>query len=94
MKITLLDQSVDQVPVSGPLARSDLSRRFEGESVGRALELVGERWTLLILLRRSSGAAGSVSSCGTLAFAAPCCPSRLQDARQVGLFGQCRLHSD
>src|ERR1700740_3665062 len=30
-------------------ASSDLSHRFEGESVGRALELVGERWTLLIL---------------------------------------------
>src|SRR6202030_1617851 len=28
---------------------SDLSHRFEAESVGRALELVGERWTLLIL---------------------------------------------
>ena len=27
----------------------DLSHRFEAESVGRALELVGERWTLLIL---------------------------------------------
>lgn len=31
------------------MAVSDLSHRFEGESVGRALELVGERWTLLIL---------------------------------------------
>jgi DNA-binding HxlR family transcriptional regulator len=30
-------------------ASSDLSQRFDGESVGRALELVGERWTLLIL---------------------------------------------
>ncbi len=30
-------------------ASTDLSHRFEGESVGRALELVGERWTLLIL---------------------------------------------
>src|SRR6202048_5576277 len=30
-------------------APSDLSHRFDGESVGRALELVGERWTLLIL---------------------------------------------
>ena len=28
---------------------ADLSHRFEAESVGRALELVGERWTLLIL---------------------------------------------
>jgi DNA-binding HxlR family transcriptional regulator len=28
---------------------SDLSHRFDGESVGRVLELVGERWTLLIL---------------------------------------------
>src|SRR5881227_4011054 len=27
----------------------DLSHRFDGESVGRALALVGERWTLLIL---------------------------------------------
>ena len=31
------------------MAVADLSHRFEGESVGRALELVGERWTLLIL---------------------------------------------
>jgi DNA-binding HxlR family transcriptional regulator len=30
-------------------ARDDLSHRFEGESVGRTLALVGERWTLLIL---------------------------------------------
>jgi len=28
---------------------ADLSHRFEAESVGRALALVGERWTLLIL---------------------------------------------
>jgi DNA-binding HxlR family transcriptional regulator len=27
----------------------DLSHRFDGESVGRTLALVGERWTLLIL---------------------------------------------
>src|SRR5271156_4870543 len=27
----------------------DLSHRFDGESVARALEIVGERWTLLIL---------------------------------------------
>src|SRR4030081_35406 len=31
------------------VASSDLSHRFEGESVSRTLELVGERWTLLIL---------------------------------------------
>src|SRR5258708_7669322 len=30
-------------------AAHDLSHRFDGESVGRALALVGERWTLLIL---------------------------------------------
>ena len=28
---------------------NDLSHRFEEESVGRALALVGERWNLLIL---------------------------------------------
>ena len=33
------------------VASTDLSHRFDGESVGRALELVGERWTLLILRR-------------------------------------------
>src|ERR1700754_1932734 len=27
----------------------DLSHRFEGESVARALDIVGERWSLLIL---------------------------------------------
>jgi DNA-binding HxlR family transcriptional regulator len=32
-----------------PDAADELSHRFEGESVGRALGLVGERWTLLIL---------------------------------------------
>src|SRR6202011_1136672 len=30
-------------------APEDLSHRFEAESVGRALTLVGERWTMLIL---------------------------------------------
>jgi DNA-binding HxlR family transcriptional regulator len=30
-------------------ANDDLAHRFEAESVGRALALVGERWTLLIL---------------------------------------------
>ena len=30
-------------------AADDLSHRFDGESVGRTLALVGERWTLLIL---------------------------------------------
>ncbi len=31
------------------MAYPDLSHRFQGESVARALEVVGERWTLLIL---------------------------------------------
>jgi len=30
-------------------ATQGLEHRFDGESVGRALALVGERWTLLIL---------------------------------------------
>ena len=38
---------------------SDLSHRFEGESVARALEIVGERWTLLILREAFFGAAPS-----------------------------------
>jgi DNA-binding HxlR family transcriptional regulator len=32
--------------MTGP---GDLSHRFDGESVARALEVVGERWTMLIL---------------------------------------------
>src|SRR6201992_1460517 len=41
----------------------DLSHRFEGESVARALEIVGERWTLLILREAFFG----VRRCGQLA---------------------------
>ena len=31
------------------MASDDLSHRFDGESVARTLEIVGERWTMLIM---------------------------------------------
>jgi DNA-binding HxlR family transcriptional regulator len=42
-----------------------LSHRFEAESVGRALELVGKRWTLLILREAFFGCGASVTSRAT-----------------------------
>lgn len=35
--------------IIGTMDYPDLSHRFQGESVARALDVVGERWTLLIL---------------------------------------------
>jgi hypothetical protein len=35
--------------------KHDLTHRFEADSVSRALELVGENWTLLLLACRRCG---------------------------------------
>jgi DNA-binding HxlR family transcriptional regulator len=35
--------------VNRPTRPADLTQRFEGESVGRALALIGDHWTLMIL---------------------------------------------
>src|ERR1700716_3681421 len=66
-------------------APADLSHRFEGESVGRALELVGERWTLLILREAFFGVRRFGQLARNLNIPRPTLSSRLRMLVDVGL---------
>jgi DNA-binding HxlR family transcriptional regulator len=67
------------------MAAADLSHRFEGESVGRALELVGERWTLLILREAFFGVQRFGQLARNLNIPRPTLSSRLRMLVDVGL---------
>jgi DNA-binding HxlR family transcriptional regulator len=67
------------------VAAADLSHRFEGESVGRALELVGERWTLLILREAFFGVQRFGQLARNLNIPRPTLSSRLRTLVDVGL---------
>jgi DNA-binding HxlR family transcriptional regulator len=67
------------------MATADLSHRFEGESVGRALELVGERWTLLILREAFFGVQRFGQLARNLNIPRPTLSSRLRMLVDVGL---------
>lgn len=67
------------------MTRPDLSHRFEGESVGRALELVGERWTLLILREAFFGVQRFGQIARNLNIPRPTLSSRLRMLVEVGL---------
>jgi DNA-binding HxlR family transcriptional regulator len=67
------------------MAATDLSHRFEGESVGRALELVGERWTLLILREAFFGVQRFGQLARNLNIPRPTLSSRLRRLVDVGL---------
>lgn len=64
---------------------ADLSHRFEGESVGRALELFGERWTLLILREAFFGVQRFGQLARNLNIPRPTLSSRLRMLVDVGL---------
>src|SRR5258707_3161626 len=64
---------------------ADLSHRFEGESVGRALELVGERWTLLIVREAFFGVQRFSQLARNLNIPRPTLSSRLRMLVDVGL---------
>ncbi|WP_421844185.1 winged helix-turn-helix transcriptional regulator [Mycobacterium sp.] len=66
-------------------ASTDLSHRFEGESVGRALELVGERWTLLILREAFFGVRRFGQLARNLSIPRPTLSARLRMLVEVGL---------
>jgi DNA-binding HxlR family transcriptional regulator len=66
-------------------ASSDFSHRFEGESVGRALELVGERWTLLILREAFFGVRRFGQRARNLNIPRPTLSSRLRMLVDAGL---------
>jgi len=67
------------------MSAADLSHRFEGESVGRALELVGERWTLLILREAFFGVQRFGQLARNLNIPRPTLSSRLRTLVDVGL---------
>src|SRR3979409_1100930 len=64
---------------------SDLSHRFEAESVGRALELCGERWTLLILREAFFGVRRFGQLARNLNIPRPTLSSRLRMLVDAGL---------
>ena len=66
-------------------APEDLSHRFEAESVGRALELVGERWTLLILREAFFGVRRFGQLARNLNIPRPTLSSRLRMLVDAGL---------
>src|ERR1700731_822388 len=67
------------------MAAPDLSHRFEGESGGRALELGGERWTLLILREAFFGVQRFGQLARNLNIPRPTLSSRLRMLVNVGL---------
>jgi DNA-binding HxlR family transcriptional regulator len=64
---------------------NDLSHRFDGESVGRALAVVGERWTLLILREAFFGVRRFGQLARNLKIPRPTLSSRLRTLVETGL---------
>jgi DNA-binding HxlR family transcriptional regulator len=75
-------------------APGDLSHRFEAESVGRALELVGERWTLLILRETFFGVRRFGQLARNLNIPRPTLSSRLRMLVDTGLLDRVPYSSD
>jgi DNA-binding HxlR family transcriptional regulator len=63
----------------------DLAHRFDGESVGRALSLVGERWTLLILREAFFGVRRFGQLARNINIPRPTLSSRLRTLVDAGL---------
>jgi DNA-binding HxlR family transcriptional regulator len=73
---------------------NDLSHRFEAESVGRALALVGERWTLLILREAFFGVRRFGQLARNLGIPRPTLSSRLRTLVDAGLLERVLYASD
>ena len=67
------------------MAYPDLSHRFQGESVARTLEVVGERWTLLILREAFFGVRRFGQLARTLQIPRPTLSARLRTLVDKGL---------
>lgn len=76
------------------MAGPDLPHRFEVDSVGRALELVGERWTLLILREAFFGVQRFGELTRNLNIPRPTLSSRLRMLVNVGLLDRVPYSSD
>jgi DNA-binding HxlR family transcriptional regulator len=73
---------------------NDLSHRFDGESVGRALGLVGERWTLLILRESFFGVRRFGQLARNLNIPRPTLSSRLRMLVDAGLLDRVLYRRD
>jgi|SRR6184192_1076323 len=69
-------------------------RRFRGESVGRALDLVGERWTLLILREAFFGVRRYAQFVRNLNIPRPTLSARLKTLVDAGLLDRIRYAAD
>src|SRR3954470_16289657 len=63
----------------------DLSHRFDGESVARTLEIVGERWTMLIMREAFFGVRRFGQLARNLGIPRPTLSSRLRALVDAGL---------
>jgi DNA-binding HxlR family transcriptional regulator len=62
-----------------------LAHRFDGDSVSRALDLVGERWTMLILREAFFGVRRYGQFAGNLGIPRPTLSNRLAKLVEYGL---------
>ena len=76
-----------------PWSYPDLSHRFEGESVARALEIVGERWTLLILREAFFGVRRFGQLARNLQIPRPTLSTRLRTLVDKGLLDKVPLRN-
>src|SRR5271165_4850376 len=72
----------------------DLSHRFEAESVARTLDLVGERWTLLILREAFFGVRRFGQFTRNLNISRPTLSARLRTLVDAGLLERVLYSSD
>ncbi|MET0136581.1 MAG: helix-turn-helix domain-containing protein [Kibdelosporangium sp.] len=75
-------------------SRGDLSHRFEAESVGRTLELVGERWSLLILREAFFGVRRYGEFARNLSIPRPTLSARLKTLVDAGLLDRVLYTTD
>jgi DNA-binding HxlR family transcriptional regulator len=73
---------------------TDLTHRFEGDSVSRALDLVGERWTLLILREAFFGVRRYGQFARNLHIPRPTLSARLRKLVDAGLLKRVQYASD
>ncbi|MFF1453800.1 winged helix-turn-helix transcriptional regulator [Streptomyces sp. NPDC058274] len=73
---------------------SDLTHRFDGDSVSRALDLVGERWTMLILREAFFGVRRYGQLARNLNIPRPTLSTRLRKLVDVGLLDRVQYADD
>jgi DNA-binding HxlR family transcriptional regulator len=76
------------------ISRDDLKHRFEAESASRALDLVGERWSLRILRETFFGVRRYGEFARNLSIPRPTLSARLKTLVEAGLLVRVRYATD